>query len=117
MKNTVIIVSIVIVLVSLGVPSVITEIKRTKGLYCTSNLREIDAAKEQAAQALGLKEGDTVTEEQVAKYCRGNAIPQCPSNGKYTLDVIGQNPKCSLGNPKAQGERNWWHRLSVGIEQ
>jgi len=117
MKRNVIVVLLLIALltlVCLGVQSFRIAREQAKGYACNGNLREIDAAKEQAAQALGLKEGDTVTEEQVAKYCKGNAIPRCPSNGKYTLNVIGHNPKCSLGDPKAEGERNWWHRLCVG---
>ena len=117
MKRNVIISSVIIVLVvlsSIGVQLLKFKTERAKAISCTSNLKFIDSAKEFATRELGLKTGDTISEEQLSKYCKDNTIPQCPSNGKYIIEVIGRNPKCSLGDAKAEGEKRWWHRICVG---
>lgn len=72
---------------------------------CINNLRMMDAAKEQTALANRLTEGTAVTGEEIGDYIKGGwDAMKCPAGGKYTLEVIGKNPKCS-----APG-----HKLPVG---
>jgi hypothetical protein len=64
---------------------------------CISNLRFIDAAKNEWATAHNATNGDTVTANQLTNYLPHAIMPECPSGGIYKIGKIGQNPTCSLG--------------------
>jgi hypothetical protein len=87
--------------------------RNAMALKCVDELRMISAAKGNCSVKFGLKNGDLVPESEVAKYCKDGVIPKCPSGGKYSLNVLGKNPKCSLGNPNVKGNA-CWHRIPVG---
>jgi hypothetical protein len=66
---------------------------------CISNLRQIDAAKNQFALENKKTNGDTVTEADLKPYIKLDAsgnFPKCPAGGKYTIGKIGENPTCSI---------------------
>ena len=69
---------------------------RLQGLGCTSNLRMIDAMKEQAAQELNLARTDIPTEAQITPYIKGNQMPKCPAGGIYSINPMNKPPTCSL---------------------
>ena len=62
---------------------------------CISNLMLIGAAKEQYALEKHLKDGQAVDEAEIIKYLPGGKMPKCPSGGHYTINAIGEPPKCS----------------------
>jgi hypothetical protein len=68
---------------------------------CISNLRQIEAAKEEWAQEKGITNGAIiVSENDITPYIpldsRGT-IPKCPSGGTYTIGRLNELPTCSLG--------------------
>lgn len=72
---------------------------------CINNLRQIDAAKEQSALANKWADGAVAVIPVIVQYIKGEALPVCPAGGKYTVDVIGKNPKCSVpGHTLFSGE-------------
>ena len=62
---------------------------------CVNNLRQIDAALEQAALALQVPAGTLITAAQLSPYFKGNEIPKCPGGGDYTFGRLGEVPTCS----------------------
>jgi hypothetical protein len=74
-----------------------------QGVHCTNNLGEIDSAKEIAGERLGLKNGDNVSIDEIAKLCARGVVPKCPSGGQYLLNPFGKEPECSLGDPTVPG--------------
>lgn len=89
------------------------EKNKSEGLFCNNQLRQIEAAKDQYALENGLTNGSVITWEQIERPSAGylKAKVRCPAGGDYTINVIGQNDTCSLGNPNTQGEKSSWHRL------
>lgn len=87
---------------------------------CINNLRQIDAAKEQARFELGWTNGQHVAngDERVNAYIKGLAgttnTPECPDGGAYTYNFIGRNPTCSAGMWDGKPRRKkhvwlfWW---------
>lgn len=95
-------------------PLYVHERDRARAHTCTSNLKQIDAAKEAAARALRLADTDTVTEAQIIPYLYRHRMPNCPCGGTYSINAMDRNPTCSLGDRTATGERMAWHRISSG---
>ena len=63
---------------------------------CINNLRQLDGAKQQWALE-NRKTAEAIPGVQdVAPYLPGNAIPQCPVGGMYTLNSVAAHPTCSL---------------------
>jgi len=64
---------------------------------CINNMRQLEAAKEQAAMELELAEGDPVPEEKVSQYLKdGLQGVTCPKGGAYTLHPLGTDAECSI---------------------
>ncbi len=67
---------------------------------CMNNLRMIEDAKDQFSSEEGLSDGDTVAEDDLQGFLRGNTIPTCPGNGEYTIGVVATHASCSVhGTP------------------
>jgi|WetSurMetagenome_2_1015567.scaffolds.fasta_scaffold623130_2 hypothetical protein len=67
---------------------------------CITNLRMINAAKEQWALEHNKTNGTAVTENELKPYMRLDSkenFPQCPGGGIYSIGKIGELPTCSLG--------------------
>lgn len=93
-----IVVLIISILVGIAIPNFIKSRERSRATACSSNLRQINQAKEQRAMAMGLKEGDIVQPADLQGYLREQNFPICPSSGTYQLQPIGDAPTCSIGN-------------------
>jgi uncharacterized phage infection (PIP) family protein YhgE len=65
---------------------------------CISNLRQIDAAKQQWAQDKGKSPTDVPTEQDLASYFKDGTFPVCPDSGTYTINAVGEPPTCSVPN-------------------
>ena len=91
-----IVVLIIGVLLAIAVPNFMRARETSRSRACVSNLKQIDAAKEQWAMDNNANNGDAVDAGQVNAYIRGGA-PRCPSGGSYTYGAVGANPTCSIG--------------------
>ena len=86
-------------LVALGT-AVIPELMRARSApavnACVNNLRQLDGAKQQWELKTHRTTNDpapAITE--LSNYLRQTLI--CPQGGTYTVDRVGQSPKCSIG--------------------
>lgn len=65
--------------------------------WCINNFRQIDGAKEQLAFADKLTNEVAVTAEQVSPHIKdGFGSLECAEHGKYTINPIGTEPRCSF---------------------
>jgi len=95
-----IVVLIIGILLAIAVPNFIKARETSRAKACVSNLKQIDAAKEQWAMDTKAAAGATITGGMAdlvgaANYIK--ATPVCPSSGTYTVAVIGTDPTCSIG--------------------
>ena len=92
-----------VLILAIVVPNLVSIYLRrndTASNACVSNLRMIQAAKEQWALETHKTANDMVTMEDIQPYMgRGSAgeLPICPSGGIYTPQRVGQPPTCSIG--------------------
>lgn len=93
-----IVVLIIGILLAIAVPNFMKARDTSRAKTCIANLRQIDAAKEQAAMDLKLADTATPTQAQLTPdYVK--AWPSCPSAGTYTIGQLGTYPTCSIGSP------------------
>ena len=62
---------------------------------CISNLRQIDAAKQQWALENKKAENDTPTRADLKPYLAKKQFPVCPAGGAYTINPASKQPECS----------------------
>jgi prepilin-type N-terminal cleavage/methylation domain-containing protein len=102
-----IVVAIIGLLAAIAIPSFMKARALSQKNGCINNLRQIDAAKEQAALEFRWTNGMTCrvgTDAWVSnvnlyiKGLTGNSTnpPTCPAGGTYAYALIGTNPTCSL---------------------
>lgn len=91
------IVAVIGLLAAIAIPSFMRARDTSQLNACIVNMRALDEAKDQAAQALNCKEGNTVSEGDVSKYLKhGFSGLLCPKNGHYTINPVGKDPECSM---------------------
>lgn len=98
-----IVVLIIGLLAAIAVPGFARARADARSKTCINNLRLIEAAKDQAAMALGLEEaageGDFIGEPEYLEQFKGDTQPSCPiASASYTVGAIGATPTCSEGN-------------------
>jgi hypothetical protein len=76
--------------------------------WCVSNLRNIEIAKQQVAEKIGLTDGAVVTAEQISKYITGgfNSL-RCAEGGQYIIGTAGTESRCSLHGSRSEIEAGW----------
>jgi len=82
------------------VPDFVAGTRFRQANACVSNLRQIDAAKNQWALENGKTNGTLVTENDIKPYIMLNTngdFLKCPLGGTYTIGRVGEDPKCSIG--------------------
>jgi prepilin-type N-terminal cleavage/methylation domain-containing protein len=92
-----IVVLIIGILLAIAVPNFVKARETSRTKSCISNLKQLDAAKEQWAMDNKKTTGDEPTMANLVgsdNYIKME--PSCPSGGAYTINVIGTNPACSL---------------------
>jgi hypothetical protein len=94
-------------LAAIAIPSFVKARTTSQKNACLNNLRQLDAAKEQAAMENNWTNGQAINpgspqEANVLDYIKGRAIPICPCGGTYTLNPIGTLPQCSNPNHKIE---------------
>ncbi len=91
-----IVVAIIGLLAAIAVPNFVQARTTARRNTCINNLRLLSAAKDQSALENGYAETSVLTSAQVTAYLKGNAMPNCPSAGTYTVNAVSVNPVCSL---------------------
>jgi len=92
-----IVVLIIGILLAIAVPNFMSARERSRANACRSNLRQIQAAKEQWAMANN--QGPTATPTQAdLSPTFIQTWPTCPSGGTYTIGNMSTNPTCSIGD-------------------
>jgi len=94
-----IVVLIIGVLLAIAVPNFVRARESSRAKACISNLRQIDAAKEQLAMDQRKAAGDAVNTTDLMLYLK--KAPTCPSNGTYTYGAVGTDPTCSHGTAES----------------
>jgi prepilin-type N-terminal cleavage/methylation domain-containing protein len=89
-----IVVAIIGLLAAIAIPNFSKARSTAQKNACIQNLRQIDGAKQMWATENRKTDSDVPNETDVAAYLKGNAMPQCPGNGRYTLHAVSENPTC-----------------------
>lgn len=90
-----IVVLIIGILLAIAVPNFVRARESSRTKACISNLKQIDAAKEQWAMDNNKSNGDACAmTDLVPNYIK--STPSCPSGGTYTVGNVGTNPTCSI---------------------
>jgi len=63
---------------------------------CITNLRQIEAAKQQWAAANGKPPGALVNPQDLAQLLPNKTMPTCPAGGIYTINPVGLSPICNI---------------------
>jgi len=63
---------------------------------CITNLRMLDAAKQQWALEYNRPAEAQPTVQEVVAYLPGNVLPTCPAGGAYTINVVSNVPTCTI---------------------
>lgn len=69
---------------------------RHQEVACISNMRNIQGAIEHWAMEENRASGSPVNVQEVAMYFIHNRWPTCPAGGAYTVQFIGDKPRCSV---------------------
>ncbi len=94
-----IVVLIIGILLAIAVPNFIKARETSRTKACVSNLKQIDAAKEQWAMDNKAAAGATIDGGLADLVGADNyikATPECPAGGDYEVEAIGTDPTCSL---------------------
>ncbi|MFW6303973.1 MAG: hypothetical protein ACOC2L_05060 [Candidatus Sumerlaeota bacterium] len=60
-------------------------------------IRRIESAKRAVAQRMGLTYGAEVPVEEICARMGLDALPRCPSGGRYRIMPVGKVVRCSIG--------------------
>lgn len=97
LTEVLIVVSIVSMLASIGIPKYIRAQAQSQKQSCIYNLKQLDGAVQQWAMDYKKKSNDAVTEVAIAVYLKNNAIPDEPASGGYQFTIVSETPTCTLG--------------------
>jgi prepilin-type N-terminal cleavage/methylation domain-containing protein len=92
-----IVVLIIGILLAIAIPNFIRARETSRAKSCSSNLQHIDAAKEQWAMDNKKTAADAAPASTDLATTYIKTYPTCPSNGTYTINVVGTAPTCSVG--------------------
>lgn len=94
-----IVVLIIGILLAIAVPNFVQARDSSRARSCVSNLKQIDAAKQQWAMD-NRQPGDAAVAEGdiMPDYIKAAAFPTCPSSGDYTIGTVDEDPTCSLAD-------------------
>lgn len=93
-----IVVAIIGLLAAIAIPNFIRARQAARANACIENMRAIDFAKVQWATENNGGEGDSISNDNVNLYVKGNEMPVCPAGGNYTVGTIGTPPDCDYGD-------------------
>jgi prepilin-type N-terminal cleavage/methylation domain-containing protein len=91
-----IVVAVIGLLAAIALPSFARARTNSQVKLCFSNLRALDAAKQQWAIENNKRDTDIPVTANLTPYLRSGALPQCPGAGTYSLRRVSRNPSCSM---------------------
>ena len=101
-----IVVAIIAILAAVAIPNFIKYRRSSQATACVSNLKQIQAAKEQSLMAgKGLTEADLYGASGYIKV-----TPTCPAGGSYTIGNATTDPTCNYSDTDAS-DTSTWHSL------
>jgi prepilin-type N-terminal cleavage/methylation domain-containing protein len=93
-----IVVGIVGMLATMGLPNFLKTRTTAQARACVSNLRVLEDAKQTWGLEHGKRDGDEPTEaELIGPGLYIKKMPECPAGGTYEINPIGVNATCSIG--------------------
>ena len=102
-----IVVAIIAILAAVAIPNFIKYRRSSQATACVSNLKQIQAAKEQSLMAgKGLTAADLYG---TAGYIK--VTPTCPAGGSYTIGDSTTDPSCDYSDTDAS-DTSTWHSLN-----
>ncbi len=103
-----IVVAIIAILAAVAIPNFIKYRQNSQAAACVSNLKQIEAAVEQAKMAG--KESPAFPADLVGptKYIKNE--PKCPAGGTYAVGTDTTGPTCDKGKVDAD-DKSSWHML------
>ena len=107
-----IVVAIIAILAAVAIPNFVKYRKTSHATACVSNLKQIQAAKEQALMA-----NKSLTEANLygtAGYIK--VTPTCPAGGTYTIGDSDTDPVCSIAKTLDSTDSAMWHVLDKSGE-
>jgi len=91
-----IVVLIIGILLAIAVPGWMNARDNSRQKTCVSNLTQISNAKDIWALDTRQPDGAACAQGDLwPNYIAGGAFPLCPTNGSYTIGVVGATPTCS----------------------
>jgi hypothetical protein len=79
-----------------GVLFLVRHIKKSRRWQCQAILQRINYAKEQWTMGTSRTNGDPVDYAKVLNLLNSEALPKCPTGGRYLLGFIGEFPVCTI---------------------
>jgi prepilin-type N-terminal cleavage/methylation domain-containing protein len=96
------------ILLAIAIPDFLQARETSRAKSCIASLRQIDSAKQQWAMASKAATTATCSPANIyPAYIR--VFPTCPSEGTYSIGVVGSSPTCSIGDDPANA--SWSHVL------
>ena len=80
---------------AIAIPSFMKARTTSQQNACVNNLRMLEAAKEQWALENKKENGSVIHEADIIKYLGLGKMPVCPQGGRYILNPVGSNARCS----------------------
>ena len=94
------------IMFAIAIPNFVKARQTAQQNACINNLRMIEAAKDQWALDSKATNTQSVLPQDIDPYFSGGFISlQCPAGGTYTINVIGEEPTCSIPNHKLSSFR------------
>ena len=107
-----IVVAIIAILAAVAIPNFVKYRRSSQATACVSNLKQIQAAKEQYLMSGGTISTDGLT---LADLCGNNkyikVTPTCPAGGTYGVNGDGVDPTCSIAKTLDSTDSSAWHVL------
>jgi len=100
--ETMVVVSIIAILVTIAIPNFLRSREEAKAKLCIANLKQIDTAKKRWACAANAGSTEEVYTTDIAPYYIKVVPPTCLGNGVYTLGAVQETLTCSIGTNNTQ---------------
>lgn len=99
-----IVVTMIGFLAGLAIPAFMKSRRATQAARCVSNMGQIENAKERWAMETFGDVGTPCNSTEITMYFK-RGFPACPASGSYTVNPIGSNVVCSIGDPHVLGKK------------
>ena len=102
-----IVVAIIAILAAVAIPNFLKYRQNSQAAACVSNLKQIEAALEQAKMA-GNPASDIASLVGPTKYIKNT--PTCPAGGTYAPGSDETGPTCTI-DTNGSDDKSAWHKL------